>query len=104
MADYEKQTFAIDWDGIAVSVVYAPDWLNMSKRGVASAHLEITAIKPARAPLPISETGYRSLFTQAETIEAAGGAATYVLAWLNEAARDPAWIKYKAQSAQLELF
>jgi hypothetical protein len=40
----------------------------------------------------------------AETIEAAGGAVAYALAWLNEAARDPAWIKYKAQSAQLELF
>jgi len=89
--DRETQSYEFDWDGISISVTYAPDWLSItSKYGVAAAHLKIEAIKPKRAPLPMSETGFRSLFSQKETIKAGGGPVAYALAWLDAEAKNQA--------------
>ena len=37
------------------------------------AHLDITTIEPPRAPLPITETGYRSHFLHPDEVAAYGG-------------------------------
>lgn len=67
-------------------------------------HIEIESIKPKRAPLPISETGYRSHFCLPEEITRAGGLQPFVQAWINRAAQDKAWIKNFNRSAQGDLF
>jgi uncharacterized membrane-anchored protein len=53
--------------------------------------LEVRVIEPERAPLPITDTGYRSHFLLAGIVEEAGGPAAYVRCWLDEAARHPRW-------------
>ena len=101
MTEREKlpaQTF--DWRGITVSVTYEPNWLNIH----SVIHLDIEAIAPARAVLPFTETGYRSHFTNEQTIAEAGGPVAFVRAWLDAAAESKEWKAVEAASRQLNLF
>lgn len=49
-----SQIHRFTWQGIEIEASYWP-----SKWGTTD-HLEIRSIRPERAPLPITETGYRS--------------------------------------------
>jgi hypothetical protein len=57
--------YSLDWHGIAVSINYAADWSPAFKEVYRSpmAHLEVRSLDGQ--PLPITETGYRSHFTNA---------------------------------------
>lgn len=92
------------WQGLTIETLHTPEWSESHRRicGHALAHLEITSA--GRAPLPISQTGYRSHFTDAGDIEAAGGAVAYVRAWLDHAGLSPEWIAARQQTQQLSLF
>lgn len=92
-------TEVFTWRGIRIEVCYVPDWLNDYL-----SHLSITAVAPARAELPITETGYRSHFLEPGLVEARGGPAAYVLVWLDEAAKDPLWKEREAAARQFSLF
>lgn len=95
----EPQTYRFQWQGIDIEATYTP-----LKWGVI-AHLEIHSIRPERAPLPITSTGYRSHFHQPGTIEAHGGdVVAQVTAWLDEEAAKPEWQAYRNASRQGELF
>src|SRR5690606_2796113 len=64
----------IVWNGVRIAISYEPRWLSLSDDyGLDTAHLEIEAIEPERAMLPITETGYRSHFTTAATVDGYGG-------------------------------
>lgn len=67
-------------------------------------HLTIETIEPVRSNLPITETGYRSHFVEPGVIETHGGPAAYVLAWLDEAAKDALWIERDLAARQFSLF
>lgn len=100
----QYEIFALTWRGIRLEIGYAADWLNMSKRGYDTAHIEVRSLDPERAPLPITETGYRSHFTSAETVAAYGGPLAFVMTWLDDEASSPAWKAHEARSRQLSLF
>ena len=98
--DRKSETHNLDWQGLSLSVTYCPDWmpaLNDTEQGPV-AHLEVRS--DDRGPLPITETGYRSRFLPAADVDAASGPVAYVRAWLDHAAKDPAWKERK----QLSLF
>ena len=95
------ETHRIDWEGIALSISWCPAWLGQ-ERAYSIAHLEIIA--DDRAVLPVTETGYRSHFVLREEVEALGGPVAYARAWLDQAARSPAWAAHMATSRQLSLF
>lgn len=98
-----EETF--DWQGITLSVTFEPDWLGSSETpDFAIAHLAVRSIAPERAPLPFTETGYRSYFLPQGAVEKHGGAVALVRAWLDEAAKDPEWIAGAAARQQLSLF
>ena len=79
-------------------------WLPPHILGEDLAHLEVTTIYPMGAPLPITETGYRSHFIAASAIAAAGGPVAYLESWLTAESASPAW-RHREQSAlQLQLF
>jgi hypothetical protein len=101
-----KSIERLEWQGIVVSVSYEADWLGMSKNFPEGAisHLEIEAVSPERAVLPVTDTGYRSQFLRPGTVEDAGGAVSYARAWLDHAAKAPGWKKKDEQSRQLSLF
>lgn len=93
------QTYHFQWEGIEIEAIYSP-----IKWGVI-AHLEIRSIRPERAPLPITETGYKSHFHSCGTVEANGGdVVAQIIAWLDEEAAKPEWRAYAAKSRQGELF
>lgn len=90
----------LDWRGMLVQVSYNPNWSGMN----VIAHLEIETQEPVHAPLPMTETGYRSHFIGQGMVEEAGGPASFVWAWLEEAAKGKGWSIIEAESRQLALF
>ena len=94
------ETFAASWNGIRLVLSWEPRWLDLNEDyGFDTAHLQIEAVEPERAMLPITETGYRSHFTAAETVTAMGGPVAFVLAWLDQEAASPVW-KARAEAAR----
>lgn len=96
----EQQTaYCFAWQGIEIHVIYT------QRKWSVIDHLEIRSVNPERAPLPITETGYRSHFIQPGTVEAHGGdVIAQVTAWLDEEAAKPAWRAYVEASRQMRLF
>ncbi|MDE3767575.1 hypothetical protein [Sinorhizobium meliloti] len=97
------KTHNIVWRGIAIEITYEAQWLG-SDGPYSMAHLAITALAPERAALPITETGYRSHFANAEDIEADGGPVAFVTAWLDHAAESKGWKDSQEKARQLSLF
>lgn len=81
----------ITWRGIGLEVTFTPE-----KFGLVD-HIEI--MSEGRAPLPVTETGYRSHFIPAGTVAIHGGAVAFVTAWLEHEAARTGW-----SGAQLNLF
>jgi hypothetical protein len=58
------QTYETEWQGIRLCIRYAPVKWNVIS------HIEIEAIEPERAPLPITQTGYLSHHIPIGSVEA----------------------------------
>jgi hypothetical protein len=86
-----KEQHSITWRGIALTITFTPDWLNVAD------HLEIETL--GRVPLPVTETGYRSHFIATASIESYGGPVAFVTDWLDSEAKRLGW-----SGAQLSLF
>lgn len=93
--------YDITWRGIAIRVVYQREATGLPE--CRYSHLEVMTDRPRR-PLPMSETGYQSLFVPTGTIEALGGPLTYVDRWLEHAAKSPQWKKAEREMQQGRLF
>ncbi len=94
------------WDGVTIELRYETDWGGLSEMGPAHqiAHVIVRVLEPVGAPLPITETGYRSQFLRPWEVEEAGGLAPFVRGWLNEAACQPVWRRVQTAWRQLDLF
>lgn len=102
----EVVTTIIEWEGITIEIAYERNWLNINnpEHEIAQAHFDIRSINPGRACLPFTETGYRSHFVHPSEVEAMGGPAEYVMAWLEEASHSEQWREFAAAGQQLSLF
>ena len=100
------ETRRLQWDGITIEVRYDPDWSPAYRDiyGYPLAHLEIEAVIPAKAALPMTETGYLSHFGAPADVDAEGGPVAFVRAWLDHEAQSPAWKAAQAERRQLALF
>jgi len=83
------------WCARNIEVSYQANWLN-------SEHCHIELRCPER--LPVTETGYRSHFVPGDAVPDREVVRAYILAWLDEAARDPNWQRHLEDSRQLKLF
>ena len=93
-----KAIFQFDtaWRGTAISITHVVRWSD----GID--HIEVRS--EGRVPLPITGTGYKSHFTNPETLTDYPDAAAFVLAWLEHAASSDEW-KHQAEGArQFSLF
>jgi hypothetical protein len=90
----------LDWRGVLIEISYEPRWLGDN----IIAHLELRTIQPDCAPLPITETGYKSHFIPRGCVEDMGGPTAYVLAWLADAAKRKGWADIEAAARQYTLF
>lgn len=106
MSTADKQLCRIEWSGITIEISYTPSWSAAYREvyGDDLAHLEVRSIAPERAPLPITPTGYHSLFLPRQVFEAEGGPVCYVQRWLATKANDPAWKESEHAARQLSLF
>jgi hypothetical protein len=97
-------TQRIDWNGITIEVSWEPSWLSVPELRYNVSHLQVSSIAPARAALPISETGYRSLFIDPASVRDEGGPLAFVRAWLDNEANSPSWRLQEAEAKQYALF
>lgn len=112
MEDRDPETHIIDWQGLTLRIDYNPQWgvrLDCPAEEGGSpvfrvAHLEVRSTTPKKAPLPITETGYRSHFCNPDDVEELGGVVAYVMAWLLAEADTPEWKAANAAGRQLSLF
>lgn len=81
----------IVWRGVQIEITFTPEAFGMVD------HIELRT--EGKAPLPVTETGYRSHFTHKGTVAEYGGAVAFVTAWLDHEAERTSW-----RGAQLSLF
>jgi hypothetical protein len=101
-----KTDYAIihkNWNGIEIEIRWIADYVSFDD-GQSMAHLEVESVKPKHAPLPITETGYRSHFINRINVDHMGGPEAYVEAWIDEMSRTLAWRETAVSSRQLALF
>jgi len=90
------KVFKAEWRGIELEIRHKKNW------AAGIDHIEV--ISANREPLPITETGYRSLFILPERIAEFGTPVKYVLTWLDDAAQSKNWKLKEAQRRQFSLF
>lgn len=96
MKEFTYEIHRFEWRNIEISVRYCPDSF------CGYAHLQIESV--CRSPLPITETGYRSHFTDREVILEFGGPVGFAFAMLEEYAGKKLWKQSEAERKQLSLF
>lgn len=100
-----KTRYEISWqnpltnEAVSIRITHSRDYL-----ASGTDHIEVESIRPKKAPLPITETGYRSHFLTPLELMNAGGPATFVAAWLETEARGKSWTKFQTTRAQGDLF
>lgn len=93
----------LEWNGILIEITYEPQWLPSRILGEDVAHIQVQSISPTDAPLPITETGYRSHFVGGSSIIAAGGPVNYVDVWIAAESKSREWKHYSEAARQLSL-
>lgn len=100
-----KARYRIDWHDpvtgkvVRIKITHSRDYLGQSQD-----HLEVESLVPKKAPLPITETGYRSHFLPPLELVNNGGPVTFVTAWLDREAKSKEWQKLQAVRQQGDLF
>ena len=102
----ETDTHEFEWRKKRITVTYTPNGSPAYEDSYHDtlAHLEIKTISPINDPLPITETGYRSYFTNPRLVEAFKGPVGFVKAMLEKEAQNPKWLAHEKSLQQLSLF
>lgn len=95
----KSSTQKLVWRHVTARVRYTPNYLSKGW-----SHIEIIVVSPKGAPIPITETGYRSHFLDEDLLKKAGGPVTFFLDWIEREAATKAWARTEARWRQLELF
>ena len=104
-ASPNKARYEIEWrDSVIgttmrIRITHSRDYL-----GQGQDHIEIESIAPKKAPLPITETGYRSQFVSPLELVNNGGPVVFVTAWLDHEAKGKEWQKRQSARQQCDLF
>ncbi|WP_424991366.1 hypothetical protein [Fluviibacterium sp. S390] len=94
MAD-DYQTFNLIWQAREIAVAFRANWLNSGHW-----HIELRCCDR----LPVTETGYPSIFVPATGFDDRTEIEAYIRTLLDEAANTPEWRRYLEDSRQLDLF
>jgi hypothetical protein len=100
-----KTKYEIDWrnpvtgSAVRIRITHQRDYLVSG-----TDHLSVESIKPTKAPLPITGTGYLSHFIPALQLINAGGPVTFITAWLERETSSKTWQKQAAAKVQGDLF
>ena len=92
-------THKLVWRHVTAKIRHTPDYISKGWT-----HIELVVVAPKGAPLPITETGYRSHFLDADDLAQAGGPVAFFHDWNEREARSKAWARIEFKWRQLELF
>jgi hypothetical protein len=67
-------------------------------------HVEVESVKPKRAPLPITQTGFSSSFIDWRQLKEAGGPVAFIEGWLARETQSKDWRKRDLAERQGDLF
>ena len=98
-AKRKTTTHAFVWRSIMIEIHHTRDYLYPG-----TDHIELHVKKPKAAVLPITDTGYRSEFVDAEELATIGGPVLYVQQWLDREAATKRWRALELKAAQLDFF
>jgi len=89
------------WNGVKVNITYKPNYFgNFSNSANQLIHIDVNADQP----IPITETGYKSIFLYKEEVESHGGAKDYIESLLDEYSTSKDWLEYNKSKEQMCLF
>ncbi|WP_299210562.1 hypothetical protein [uncultured Tateyamaria sp.] len=89
------EAFELVWQKRLISVRYQANWLSSE-----TWHIELRCSEQ----LPVTETGYRSIFVPNAGFEGDAEVEIFVCGLLDEAATSKTWVQYVEDSRQLKLF
>lgn len=92
-------TNPVTTETVTIRITHSRDYL-----ASGSDHIEVESVSPKKAPLPITETGYRSQFLKSLELINAGGPVPFIEAWIAQEAKGKAWTKTAHARAQGDLF
>jgi len=92
----------LNWEGIEIEIIFVEDYSPTVEKNYGEKMHHIT-IK-ANEELPITETGYKSIFILESNLERWGGLEKYILDELSLASKTDAWEFKKISKNQLCLF
>ena len=84
----------VEWEGIAFRILYTEN------KFASHDHVEVYADEP----LPITETGYKSMFQPNGFWENIAAVEQYFMSWIRSEAKSKAWIARVEEQRQPDLF
>ncbi len=102
-----KSTQIINWRGTDIQITTsAPIYSNAFKKvyGYQLMHIEVKTINPEKAPLPITNTGYKSIYITEPELHSCGGSVQLILDEINASANSPEWKELDFKARQYSLF
>ncbi|NRA86142.1 MAG: hypothetical protein HRU28_01860 [Rhizobiales bacterium] len=90
LPDEQLVKCVVEWQGITIEIDQHVIYGDVGITGIT-----VSSILPEKAPLPISETGFKSLHPFIESVKHHGGVKNYILAYLDHEAAKPKWEKSK---------
>jgi hypothetical protein len=93
----EYQKFKTVWKGLQITIRYNPNWF-VGKDDFITQHIEVKSAD--RIPLPITKTGYRSIFLNGKQAldEFDNDPIMYVMTWMEAAAKEKQWLDQQQMS------
>lgn len=97
MADTDDgyEAFTLQWSEFTILVAYQRNWLNSGNW-----HLQLCCDQP----LPVTSTGYRSIFMADQKFAGEDEIRAFVTSLLDEATQSKDWLAYLEDNKQLKLF
>ena len=101
-----KKILILKWRSYVIQVDFTKSYSRAFEEvyGYPMSHIEIRTIEPDLAPLPVSDTGYRSIFITLPEIENLGGVKAMIKDYLDDAARNKLWKAQEEKARQYDLF
>ncbi len=100
------ETHSLNWNSVEIEVRYCRSWSKSfaDTYGHKLRHLEVRSVSPERAALPITETGYKSMFLNYPELDSEADPVCLIREILDEAARSPEWITRQDANRQMSFF
>ncbi len=98
-----REVFNITWEGIEIEITcYEPNYTKSYKEiyGHKMLHIEVKSA----LPLPITETGYKSIFISEPELARHSGSLKYVTSYIDGQAKSKEWCNSLENSRQFNLF